>query len=474
MDEKDDFEFEITNIDEENALNVEIVNLADEDIFDDASEQNLFALSETRTHRASRFTMRQRRIQLLVTVSVVSLLLFVLLSSYVPMRNRLVQTFIPPVATSSVNAGPNVELFYFDANPTWGRLFIDGRQITHLPSIANANQVPLRLTRGRHLLRWVAAPFVPQRCVVSVPFNTTDTCHFDQFTQYTKGIGAWLFRFPVSLAQLPRSAFSNLVTTVQTELDTHAPTETVLSGEVYAVNTTGESMRRATKPLKATLRYQLDVENTLDGVCSTLFEESTPCTFNGQECYLFCTASTLPHETRTRAASWDVFAAVQASWEYSTQDGTILVQNQPELLGTTVVYDHLLPLHITWDGTNWHAAVRASQAPSLYGQQLDVVCNTALNTVKDVLTPATSKQAKLGIDWQYISATNPAQGCLSVATLNNGQDTHEPLPVAYCLHRFGVFLAANTVAHKYWPAMPLADAHERQIAQQLIASEDDF
>jgi len=473
VDEKDDFELEITNIDEENELDVEIVDLT-EDIFDDTFEQNVFASPMKYSQRTPRFTPRQRRIQLAVTVSVVSILLLVLLGSYTPMRNRFVQTFLPPAQQAAVKAGTSVELLYFDANPTWGQLFIDGKRVTHLPSIANKNEAPLKLIRGRHLLRWVAAPFIPQQCIVSVPLNTaTDTCHFDQFTQYPKGTGAWLFRFPVSLAQLPRSAFTDLVTTVQTELDMHAPTETVLPGETYAVNTTGESVRRATKLLKATLRYELDIMNTLDGVCSTLFEESTPCTFNGQECYLFCTISTIPRYIRTQSASWDVFAAVQASWEYSTQDGTILARNQPELLGTPVVYDHLLPLQITWDGTNWHVALRTLQAPPYIQQQLDVACNTALNTVKGVLVPTTSEQAHSGIDWQYISGTNPAEGCLSIATLNDGQDTHAPPPIAYCLHRFGVFLAANAIAHHYWPNMPVADAHEQQLAQQLAASQDD-
>lgn len=471
MDEKDEnLEFERVYEDEEN--DVEIVDLDK----DDAFEQKAIYSSLRPASLAPRFTLGQRRIQLVATISVVSVLLLVLLGSYAPVRTRIAQTIIPPASSQSVKSGQDSELFYFDANPTWGHFFIDNKQVKQVPRIVSTGDTPLRLTRGRHVLRWVATPFVPQQCTVSVPFNTmTDTCHFDSFTQYSKGIGAWLFRFPVSLAQLPRSAFADLVTTVQSELDMHAPTETVLPGEMYAVNTTGESMRRATHPLRATLRYQLDVENNLDGVCSTLFEENTACTFNGQECYLFCTVPTFARAFRTTAASWDVFAAVQASWEYSTSDGAVLAQNQPELLGTTVVYDHLLPLHITWDGTNWHVALLSAQALPYAQQQLDVACNTALNTVKSVLVPSSSEQAHSGINWQYISLsdTDPAEGCLGIATLNGGQGTALPPPVAYCLHRFGVFLAANAVAHRYWPNMPVADAYEQQLAQRLAASQDD-
>ena len=471
MDQKDELEFEITDTDQENDLDIEIVDLTD----NDTPEQNVIASSVQHPPRTPRFTLQQRRIQLLVTVSVVILLLLVLLDSYTPVRDRLAQTFIPPTPVSTVRVGSGVTLFYFDANPTWVQLFIDGKRISHLPSFGNAKEAPIRLMHGRHVLLWVAAPFMSQQCTVSVPFNDlTDTCHFDQVTHYSNDNSALLFQLSVSLAQLSYSSFTNLVTTAQTELDTHAPTETVLPGELYAIDiaggTTSQSMRRATKPLKATLRYQLDVENTLDGVCSTLTEESTPCTFNGQECYLFCTNFSLPRSANTQTASWDVFAAVQASWEYSTQDGTVLAQNQPELLGTSVIYDHLLPLHITWDGTHWHVALRTFQDPSLYGPQLDAACNTALNAVKSVLVPTNSEQAHLGINWQYISSANLAEGCLSIATLNAGLGASAP-PVAYCLHRFGVFLAANTVAHRYWPTMPVADAHEQQLAQQLAASQ---
>jgi hypothetical protein len=41
-------------------------------------------------------------------------------------------------------------------------------------------------------------------------------------------------------------------------------------------------------------------------------------------------------------------------------------------------------------------------------------------------------------------------------------------PVAYCLHRFGVFIAVNDVAHKYWPNMPQADTYEVQLTHQLL------
>jgi hypothetical protein len=37
------------------------------------------------------------------------------------------------------------------------------------------------------------------------------------------------------------------------------------------------------------------------------------------------------------------------------------------------------------------------------------------------------------------------------------------------LFRFGVVLAANTVAHQLWPYLPVADAYEQGIAQRLYS-----
>lgn len=36
------------------------------------------------------------------------------------------------------------------------------------------------------------------------------------------------------------------------------------------------------------------------------------------------------------------------------------------------------------------------------------------------------------------------------------------------LHRFGVALAANAAAHRYWPWLPVADPHEQETAQTLM------
>lgn len=67
---------------------------------------------------------------------------------------------------------------------------------------------------------------------------------------------------------------------------------------------------------------------------------------------------------------------------------------------------------------------------------------------------------------------NPPAGCVVVASPAENTDTTpfpstHPLPGLYCLHRFGVLLAANALAHRYWPYLPVADSYEQNLARDL-------
>ncbi len=465
MDENnEDLELEIVDLDNDNTPNGESGGY--QRLFRAFPGQKFASPSSGYVPFVPRFTLRQRRLQLVVTAAIVSFLLLVLLSSYSPVRNRVLQAIVPSALSPVTTVGKDSNLFYFDASPAWGQLFIDGKLVVHPPT--PMDEVPLKLMHGHHLIRWQAQPFVTQLCIVSVPFNIiTDSCHLDQFIHSTHGVGAWLFSFSISLAQLPRSSFASLVTAVQSTLDAQAPIETVSAGELYGTTMAHTPIQRAKVPLKATVHYQLDVENNLDGVCSTLLEASTACTFNEQACYLFCT---IPGSLMSSSAEkvWYVFAAAQATWEYTTISGKIVAQHQPELIGTATLYDHLLPLRISWNGTHWNVTLLSLPVSSDMSLQFNEPCNTALNAVRDILLPAPPALMHAGINWLYASNTNSASGCLAMATL--GQGAVSPPPVAYFLYRFGVFLAANDVAHKYWPTMPLADAYQQQLAQQLAAT----
>jgi len=123
-----------------------------------------------------RFFPRQRRMQAIVTISVVILVLLGLIASNTALRRKLLNVALLPTPTFTQAIPAGTDRFYVDGEPEWGRLFVDGKLIAHPPN-AYTGDAPLRLLRGVHTLRWLAAPFLPQMCTVSVPPSyRTDTC----------------------------------------------------------------------------------------------------------------------------------------------------------------------------------------------------------------------------------------------------------------------------------------------------------
>ena len=153
-------------------------------------------------------------------------------------------------------------------------------------------------------------------------------------------------------------------------------------------------------------------------------------------------------------------------------EGQVIARDQPDASGIAMGYDHLVPLQVAWDGlTGWHVTILSAAAndpgyvePSCASAQDEVNMNFALRnvTINDEL-----------VDWRFIPATVRAAGCLVIAVpRQSGVSTPTPSPhmTAYFLHRFGLLLAANDLAHRIWRNIPVADAYEQKLAQQLATS----
>ena len=430
----------------------------------------------TRVSLAPRFSLRQRRKQLVFTVGFVSMLLVVLLGSYAPTRQTLVRTFSAPVTPTSTLT-PGTDRFYIAGEPTWGHLFVDGKLVTHLPDPIRS-EPPLQLSRGKHMLTWIAAPFPARSCTVSVPPDfRVDSCDFNSFIQTNTIRSAWLFSFPVALTDLPVASQNALIQVTQNALDTHSPSETVRVGEVYASSTTKNGIAVAKEPLTARLRYKLDVMDMSISTCSqVLIIDNQECAYQGQDCHLFCTAPQLfSTPINGPAQTWDALAVVSYKWDYSTLSGKIVASNQPDQLPGVTPQNHLIPLQISWDGTQWHVVSSLSQLdPSMFtgdvATEMSPACASAISNVAGDKSLARVLPSYYSTSWLYSTADNPAVGCVGMVTLQGGMPQTPQQTPAYCLHRFGIFLAANKIAHEYFPAMPVADAYEVELARQIANS----
>jgi hypothetical protein len=422
----------------------------------------------------------RHRLQLVVTAGIVVLALLVILGSTAPVRELVSGAFIRPAPTPTPTLAPGVGLFYVQGNPPWGQLSIDGKALAHLPRISY--DPPLRLARGRHVLVWKADPFLSSRCTVSVPASyATDTCHYNQTVQLNSGLSAYIITFSVSLTSLPTDQRAALIQATQVALDAQQSTDIVQPGELYALapndpkcrDAPGQPLCYATarQPLKATLSFQLDANEASDEAC---IDPEPSCTFSHQNCHLFCPGF---DSGLSAAQAWDVFATVRPLWKFATLDGRVLAHDVPDnslwdyATGQTID-ESLVPLRITWDSLGWHVTVSHDGSASDAGF-FDPACAAAQDEVQFFEPPAVAGEP-VYLQWQYASGSVPAVGCIALGSPQPNPGT-TPTPsssqaaVAYCLHRFGVNLAANELAQRYWPYLPVADAREQLLAQQLAA-----
>jgi hypothetical protein len=406
---------------------------------------------------------RQRRIQVVVTVSLIVLVLLALLGSNISVRSKLIQAVVPPPPTPTAPIPPGTDTFYISGDMGWGQLFLDGKLIPQ-PSDAYGNgstpAPPIHLARGTHTLLWRADPFPPQKCTVSVPNNYhKDTC---KYTNYENN--AWSFNFPADITKLPPIYRNALTVAVQNALQSYSSTDTVPIGERYTTDLVSQQQAIAHEPLKVTLHYELDTD------LSTSFVECSPFNFMGgqncligtQDCRTFCLATQYFNIASLPAKTWNVFAAAHSVWDYSTLTGKPVVQHQVDRVNATLV-DHLIPLQISWDGTQWHVKSSFSLIADNSVQSFtSSICDSSTWNI-----PQAENEAQVTANWSIFAASKATAECLGIATLNSSQVPHPPQTPALFLFRFGVLLAANDVAHQYWPTIQLAGPHAQQLAQQL-------
>src|SRR5215469_17773207 len=164
---QDDFKVEITDLDEPGQT-------------DDGSKANA-SLKPFVLRLKPQFLLRHRKLQLLITTSVVMMAILVIVGSVMGVRNLLPGGSAGSLATPALSPEPHNDLFYFQLNPPWGHLSIDGHASVRVPTVSTDS--PLSLPPGQHKLLWQAVPFHPVSCIVVVPvISNPSTCNHSQFT----------------------------------------------------------------------------------------------------------------------------------------------------------------------------------------------------------------------------------------------------------------------------------------------------
>lgn len=420
---------------------------------------------------------RRKRPLTVMTGSMIVLAISFLVVNMASVRGLVARVLAPPASVPTQALYPGEDLFYVQAEPGWGHLTIDGRAIARLPGVGAS--APLRLARGQHELVWSADPFQQQRCLLSVPANyLIDTCIDHLTVQIQPGITGSIIEFRESLANLATARRAALLQAVQEELDTRQSTVIVPEGELYVLASAGSCLSIideshcyavATQPLFATLHFRLDTNPTSHETCLT---PEPGCTFLRESCFAFCAVDNMPGV----ASIWNVLAPVLPLWTFQKQDGSSVERDVPDnALWDTwtgeVADESLIGMQITWQDGAWGVNIPASMSSAL-PVELNPVCEAAQNVVGIQEPPTDTFGEPFYLQWQYASGLVPASGCLGVGVsrVDGGSvksSTNTPPGLAYCLLRFGVLLAVNDEAHRFWPNLPVADAYEQGLAQHL-------
>ncbi|GAC1450343.1 MAG: hypothetical protein PVSMB4_09170 [Ktedonobacterales bacterium] len=359
---------------------------------------------------------------------------------------------------------PGSDLFDLLPNPPGTDVVLDGRVLAHVPMPGDG--YPLRLARGTHVFVWRSHgfPFTPLRCAVSVPHAASDSCPLTSTEVLMPGgvhLLGFIIMMHVSLAALdPRNATA-LVQVMQAALDARRSTAEVLPGEQYFSYHQGEvgAPVVAQQPLRATLGYQLDTRPGYPEPC-TLGRPAIPCRFPGQDCTQLCTITSLPPSLAGAGNAWYVAAIASATWDYATVGGqhVALATHIGERFGV-----QLAVLRLTWDGSQWQATLIFGHTPGLDAAE-DIVCDPARFALSQ--TPSWNfmvENPPPGAQVRFIAGAAPTDGCVVLLDQAPGSGH-----AAVFLQRFGVLLTVNDEARNPVDNLPVADATEQRLAQQLL------
>lgn len=431
-----------------------------------ATAQPLFASRRSR--------LAQRRRGIIVTAVLVATLVALTLT-IAPTRGALFGAVLGPTPTATVPVRAGEDNLYIALAPQWGTVTLDGRILPHLP-MEGIDQ-PFHLARGTHVIRWRFPPIIDIACRLTVPTALGDTCPLQVgILPGKKGIAS-VVTLQMSLKTVVPAYRSTLAAAIQAALGAQQSSEVVRAGESYLSYTArGLATVVATQPLRATLSFVSDAENP-NAQCPAISSgPGANCMMNG-DCREICTA---PWQTPPTSADsvWQAYVVAHLEWSYATLGGRVVADHLPDIGGQLQFLgsdEHPMPITIGWDGSQWQvqADFDSAVAGSPFG---DPACMTAQDEVEyqGIYPPELPGQSSggAGVMWLYVPGVPSAIGCLAAALPENAQGAPDTsargMAVAgLLLHRFGVPVAANAAAHRYWPELPVADAYEQMLAQHL-------
>ena len=385
--------------------------------------------------RAARL-FASRRVRGYAVAGFVLLVCAGLLLSLPGMPQALQQALAGPTPSPTARFVPGANPVYFEQTVPWGRFTLDGTPLE--PLFGNI----LSLRPGRHTLTYVAAPWAPLRCQLSVPAQQGDTCPVNGHAQYDIEPLARVVDLGATPERLPEAQRAALTATVASAFQAYVETTAVLPGDHY--RGADGLIAVATRPLRASLALTLNTDATR--AAPQVAPAPSPCVS-------LCGA----RFGEGGGTAWSViWAHVVAHWQFVAADGTRV---EP---GASTDVDAGYPVGATWSGT-W--SVTLHPYPGSHG----ALCQPAIDRAFPDGKPLPSNA---GFSERIYLGPDDVEGCVEIVSLNSsssGGGSSGSADAAIFIARLGMVLAGNGVAHTAQPLLPVASAHERALAQQWMA-----
>lgn len=421
---------------------------------------------------------RQQRMRRGIAItSILALVLVALVLSITPTREALRGVVFGPTPTATAPIPAGEDSLYIALDPRWGSLSLDNHVLTRLP--AEGRDQPLHLARGRHVLRWQVASIIDYSCQFTVPIAGSDSCPMRDGIQPGRQGPARVAMIRLSLKILSPTSRESLIAAMQAALDAQQSSDIIHPGEHYWSQLQVLTPAIADQPLRATLHFVLDAENPAAQCAAAQSLLGTNCEMNG-DCRELCT-DPWRIESGVSSRIWQAYIVAHAVWHVTTLDGRAVAADHPDTDGYLSFLgadEHPVPIAIGWDGSQWRVTVVITGANAGFSHIglgvpfRPVGCLAAQDAIAFHVVYQPEIPAATGAVWLYVSGNPVAAGCLAAAVpldVHGAPDTSARglASAGLILHRFGVELAANAAAHRYWPDLPVADAHEQAIAQTL-------
>lgn len=440
-DDFDDFALEVSDLRTGRVVDMrltsyeEVTPLASDEIDDELTVTSLGVGASGAARRRARPSVspRARGIVVIGLALVLCLAIFLNLPG---MHLGLIEAFQPATPTALVPIGPGGDVVSFVDGVPWGMLTIDGKPIAFAGSGTSAT-----LARGRHQVRFAAAPFATVRCTVSVPADQQrDTCPLlteDGTLGTTLGTtNDQRYERFITLGEtpntLPSDAYNSLVDEVSSALTALPIVSHVAEGDHY-LGANGSSI--ASTPLVASLTLDLNID------ASRPFPDGPP----DSSCVSFCTEFSV-----SGGLDWTFEAHVLARWHFATGDGAAVAS-------ADTVTDTSFALSARWQDGRW------TLEPFMASEVLTNFCGDALFGSPDDPTAINST----GPSYEFGGeAPSVVEGCAVIISASDDVNDRSPLAgdAALYIYRYGVILAGNDLAHRQQPTFPLATDHERALA----------